>query len=98
MDTAVIGAGDTTVTANADTKVLLTQFCLIELFTYENNRSAFHQNFGILNSPHRQLCFLIAIRNRNQTHYLTSPKSYYIINLILFSHLCNLLMFIPPVW
>lgn len=37
MDTAVIGAGDTTVTANADTKVLLTQFCLIELFTYENN-------------------------------------------------------------
>lgn len=37
MDIAVTGAGDTIVAANADTKVLLTQFCLIELFTYENN-------------------------------------------------------------
>lgn len=93
-----MGAGDTIITANAELKVLLTQFCLIELFSYENNRSAFHQNFRILNSPQRQFYFLIAIRNRNQTHYWTGPKSYCIINLILLSHLCYLLMFIPPIW
>lgn len=37
MGIAVMGAGDTSITANADMKDLLTQFCLIELFTYENN-------------------------------------------------------------
>lgn len=91
-----MGAGDTSITANADMKDLLTQFCLIELFTYENNWSAFHQNFRILNSPHRQP--LTAIRNQNQTHYWPGPKSYHTINLIFLSHFCYLLMLIPPVW
>lgn len=52
MGIEVIGAGDTIVTANADMKILLTQFSVIELFTYENNRSAFHQNFRVSSSPH----------------------------------------------
>ena len=59
MGISVMGAGDTIVTANTDVKVLLTQLLPIEPFTYENNRSFFNQNFRILNSPHRQLCFLL---------------------------------------
>lgn len=37
MGIAVMGAGDTIVTADADMKILLTQFCVIELFIYKNN-------------------------------------------------------------
>lgn len=56
-----MGAGDTTVTANGDVKVLLTQLLSVEPLTYENNQLFFNQNFRILNSPHRQICFLNVI-------------------------------------
>jgi len=96
MGVSVLGARDTTVTANTDVKVLLTQPLPIQPFTYENNRSFFNQNFRILNSPHRQLCFLNVISNQNQNHFLTGLRIYYIISLILLNNLHYLLMLMLP--